>query len=154
MSVDPTHRGYALFCDDIRIEQGDKTTIVGAYDSEMLVHGDFPFLLPKFGIAIRYQEMRGKFKEEPVVWQIYLPGDDEKMPSLQFPVPDAPEMRIAVKRHPTDEDSNETHYLQIATNLIFSPLVFNQPGKLRVRALCGSIMVKLGSLRITRANAV
>jgi hypothetical protein len=43
--------GHALFCDDIRMEVGNKPSFMGCYSGEMNVPASFPAFLPKFGIA-------------------------------------------------------------------------------------------------------
>jgi len=40
-----TH-GFAIFCDDIRIELGNKSSLMGIYNGELL-SDNFPLLLPK-----------------------------------------------------------------------------------------------------------
>ncbi|WP_343819493.1 hypothetical protein ISN75_02610 [Dyella marensis] len=50
MSVD-TRSVYATFCDDIRFEAGNKISLIGVYDNEMLVQ-NIPTLLPKLGIVV------------------------------------------------------------------------------------------------------
>jgi hypothetical protein len=148
--TDPIHRGYTIFCDDIRNEIGGKTTFVGCYDAEMLVHGDFPCVLPKLAFSVRYQELRGVYTDEPVLLQIYLPGDADDEPTFSGELA-APELRKSVKLHP-DARRDLPRYLQITTNIISSPLAIPKPGEILIRALCGSEVVKLGSLLVRAAE--
>lgn len=150
--TDPIHLGYSIFCDDIRNEIGGKTTFVGTYDNEMYVHGDFPFLLPKFGIALRYMELRGAYTDEPVTFRIYLPGDDDGVPSFESPVTEIAKMREDLKAHP-DADQTSTRYLKVGTNVVLSPLVISRVGEIKVRAQCGPETVKLGTLLIVRGDS-
>lgn len=148
---EPIHRGHTIFCDDIRNEQGNKTTLVGVYDAEMRVNGDFPFLVPKFGLAIRYLEMRGAYKDEPVTLRVYMPGDEESVPSFEAQIPDVVEMRKSVKTHPIT-DQSAPRYLQVTTNVVISPLILAKEGQIKVRAQCGSEIVRLGALWIIRGD--
>jgi hypothetical protein len=150
--TDPTHLGYTIFCDDIRNEMGGKTSFVGVYENEMFIHGDFPCLLPKFGLGIRYMEKRGAYKSQPVTLRIYLPGDEENTPSLEAPISQIVEARKNLKAHP-DADQKAPRYLKIATNLIIAPLVIAKPGDIKVRAQCGSKIVKLGTLLVVRGES-
>jgi hypothetical protein len=146
--TDPILRGYVIFCDDIRHEFGGKLTFVGVYDGIMYAHGDFPFMLPKFGIAIRYMELRDAGLKDDVTIRIYMPGQDENgEPAFGGTLP-TQELRDTIKPHP-DVDPGLPRYLNIGTNLIFAPLIIPQKGMIKVRAVCGSEMLKVGSLLVT-----
>jgi hypothetical protein len=49
---------YAIICDDIRHEIGDKFSLIGVYGSDLQV-AQLPFLFPKLSVAIAYQNMQG-----------------------------------------------------------------------------------------------
>src|SRR5262245_20404964 len=138
--------GYTIFCDDIRSEQGGKHTFVGVYDGTMHVHGDFPFALPKFGMAVRYIEERGLFRDEEVVLNVFMPGDDESSPSIQGTLP-LREVRLNSQFHANDQ----AKYLQVGTIIVLAPTLIAKPGAIRVRAECGSEIVNLGSLQVLKA---
>jgi hypothetical protein len=147
--TEPLLRGYTIFCDDIRNEIGGKTTFVGVYDGILNIHGEFPFLLAKFGLGIRYMEKRDAFKDDVII-RIFMPGESEDgEPSFQGLLP-IREAREKVQVHP-DANPDAPRYLQLATNLVFSPLVIPQKGEMKVRAQCGSEIVKLGTLLIAKA---
>lgn len=147
--ADPIIRGYTVFCDDIRAEIGGKSTFVGVYDAVLNAHGEFPFLLPKFGMAIRYIEQRGIFTDENVTLYIVMPGEDEQSPSIQTSMPIS-EMRNAIPRNP-EGDPNAPRFLQAAANIVFAPLVIPTPGTIKIRAHCGAEVAKLGSLLVIKA---
>lgn len=149
--TDEVLRGHTIFCDDIRAEIGGKTTFVGVYDGVMIVHGDFPFLLPKFGMAIRYMEQRGIFTAEPVTLRVFVPGDADDSPSFVAMLP-AEEARKTVQMHP-NADPNALRYLLIGSNIVLSPFVIARPGEIKVRAECGSEIVKLGSLLVVPGDS-
>jgi hypothetical protein len=48
---------YAIICDDIRHEIGDKFSLIGVYGSDICV-AQIPFTLPKLGAVICYRNMR------------------------------------------------------------------------------------------------
>jgi hypothetical protein len=41
-----------IFCDDIRLEVGNKLSLMGVLGGDLSVDADFPVLLPKFGIMV------------------------------------------------------------------------------------------------------
>lgn len=122
--------------------------MVGVYAGVMYVNGEFPFLLPKFGIAINYMERRDAALTDDITIRIFLPGQEENgEPAFQGIVP-AKQMRETVKPHP-DADPALPRYLSIASNLIFSPLIIPQKGTIKVRAICGPETLRVGSLLVT-----
>jgi len=48
---------YAIVCDDIRHEIGDKFSLIGVYGSDICV-ARIPFSFPKLGAVISYRNMR------------------------------------------------------------------------------------------------
>src|SRR5215467_682878 len=68
--------GYTLFCDDIRLEVGNKVTLVGIYTTGMVVPQSFPITLPKFCLWINYQEpMDATWRE--IKFQVLAPGQEK-----------------------------------------------------------------------------
>ena len=149
--TDPTLRGYTIFCDDIRSEVGGKTTFVGTYDGVLFIHGEFPFVLGKFGMAIRYQEQKGVFTNEEATLRIFLPGDEANKASIEnlLPMQDA---RKNASPAPLDDDPSEIKYIAVGANLIFSPLVIPKAGTIKVWVQCGEETVKLGNLVVIKAG--
>jgi hypothetical protein len=150
--TEPLLRGYTIFCDDIRHEIGGKVTFAGVYEGIMFVHGDFPFVLAKFGLGIRYMERRDANLTEDINIQVFMPGQSEHDTPAFGGVLPAQDARNTVQPHADAAAALETpRYLQLATNLIFSPLIIPQKGTIKVRAYVGSERVKLGSLLVTQA---
>jgi hypothetical protein len=48
---------YAIICDDIRHEIGDKFSLIGVYGSDICV-AQIPFSFPKLGVVISYRDMQ------------------------------------------------------------------------------------------------
>ena len=48
--------GYTIFCDDIRQEVGNKTSLMGVYGPEMFVNQPFPAAMHRMGFHIMYRE--------------------------------------------------------------------------------------------------
>ena len=49
---------YAMICDDIRHEVGDKFSLIGVYGSDIYA-ANMPFLFPKLSVAIAYRHLKG-----------------------------------------------------------------------------------------------
>jgi hypothetical protein len=146
----PPIGGHAIFCDDIRFEEGGKLSLIGVYQGVMYIHGDFPFIVPKFGILIRYMEQVADFSHS-TTFKVFLPGDPDDVPTLVGQVP-LDEMRKAHVLQRELIDSSESKYFGLFANFIFAPLQLKEPGLIRVRAVCGDDVYKIGSLRIEKAG--
>ncbi|MDY6950872.1 MAG: hypothetical protein SWE60_05125 [Thermodesulfobacteriota bacterium] len=48
---------YAIICDDIRHEMGDKFSLIGIYGSDIYV-AQIPFLFPKLCVVVAYRHMQ------------------------------------------------------------------------------------------------
>src|SRR5262245_36906957 len=53
--------GFAHFCDDVRHEEGNKLSLMGLYQNDLIFPGTvaFPVSVPKFVILIMYYEIIG-----------------------------------------------------------------------------------------------
>lgn len=141
--------GITLFCDDIRFEQNQKITFVGAYGPEMLVFGNLPAVLPKLGFYV----------------QIRLPPDSAKPSRVNIYFPDSKDDEPAVTAEISPPDENEVEKTKkglgagtiaiLATNIpiVISPAVINSEGLIKVRVVCGDTILKAGTLKITRIDA-
>jgi hypothetical protein len=141
--------GTTLFCDDIRFESFNKTSLIGLYGYEMLLFGNFPAQLPKLGMfcCLRFHKSQ---KVSGIKIQIYFPGDVEESPSHtqevgfqfeadNFPLPDPAEY------------PDPSEYYGFNHPFLFSPVIIKQPGYVRIRATAGSNRIKAGSLKIRAA---
>jgi hypothetical protein len=116
----------------------------------MLVHGEFPLTLPKFGFGISLLQRRELF-EANVEVQIFLPGDTEESPSLALQASEALEGAVAdqtaaaVEGLPRDDE----RIIFMHMNLVAAPLILKEPGIMKVRAaLHRGDVIRLGSIRI------
>jgi len=138
--------GFSLFCDDIRAEVAGKTSVMGIYQVDMLVQQDFPILLAKFGILVKYYEEPGAFTED-VVLKILLPGDNKDSPALQFDIP-RQSIISAANPYKLEEDQDKVHSLTIP--VLLSPVQIQKEGFVKVRATCGDVTTNLGSLMVRK----
>jgi hypothetical protein len=140
--------GYSIFCDDIRVEIDQKLTFVGAYSAAMVVHGQFPATLPKLGFSITLFEPieLAKARTEEVIVNIYLPNDPDDKPTFTINLPPNPDQVELDERECANEDGPLLMIMN--ANLISAPLVIKGPGLIKVRALYGGKVIRLGSLKV------
>lgn len=142
--------GYSIFCDDIRQEATGKITFVGVYTNHMVVHGSFPFLLPKLGVWIQYNQ-RPEHVVKPIRFAIFLPTDAEDSPSIVMEMPEAQTEEAIAKSgylardFSLSDDENPT-FVGLGTQTVFSPFIIPSPGLIRVRAIRGDKFARLGGL--------
>jgi hypothetical protein len=151
----PDVYGYTIFCDDIRREVDGKFSFIGAYSGTMFVHVPFPVTLPIFGLAITLFQKKTIFVPE-VGLQIFLPGDPEDAPSIQAKGHESTEGAVAAATaaatdalHPDARGPEEDRYVILHNQLRFTQLMIKQPGVVKVRAVIGDDMIRLGSLRVS-----
>lgn len=73
-----------IFCDDIRMEVGNKTTIVGAYHGTMDIAAKLPLTLPQLCASVVIKAPKGMefqklhlrlFKDEVLLTELVIPED-------------------------------------------------------------------------------
>jgi len=139
----PTPFGYTIFCDDIRHELDGKTTLVGIYATDMIFRIPLPAILPKLGFVIKYFERPGE-SSDPVKIQIFLPGDEQDKPTIEAELP-YEEMRA--RPPPSDPEAKDPR-IGVSLNLGMAPFKVAKEGRIKVQAIRGSEVIRLGSLRV------
>jgi len=143
------YTAFTIFCDDIRDEVGGKVSFIGVYQSRsMFIHGTFPVTIPKFGFAVHYAQKKEIFVQ-PNALRIYLPGDDPEKPSIEA---EFPRVEDALKSQARSSETS-TPFIVAMARFVVAPLVINQPGTIKVRAVQGDEMIRLGALRVIQAPA-
>lgn len=140
--------GITTFCDDIRFEQFGKLTLVGCYGSELLLHEQFPYLLPRLGIFVQLRFPPNQ--RSPSQIKIYFP-ENENEPAITMDIPtQTQEDTQKLSLHSLDPDITT----QLATNIPFiaGPIMLEKEGYIKVRVLCGDQLLKVGTLRIRKAT--
>jgi len=148
--------GFTIFCDDIRDEVGGKTSLIGTYQSVMVIHAPFPATLPKFGFHIEILESAELAMERdfPIEISIYLPGDDEDKPSLSGTLPADPDgAKATLDNLPWRPTGMRPLIAHVTLNWIASPFPLKEPGAIRVLAKYKSDIIRCGSLQVIRAPA-
>jgi hypothetical protein len=149
----PEAFGYTIFCDDIRFEIGNKITYTGVYSDKMLTHTGFPTVLPKLCFAVSYWQEGVKIVT-PIKFVIFLPNDPDDKPSVEFGIADKTveetlkkvEDRIAIENR-----GEKIGFAVFRTQISINNLVITEPGSMKVRAVRGEQLIRLGSLEIDAA---
>jgi hypothetical protein len=144
--------GFSLFCDDIRAEVGGKMSVMGIYQADMVFPPsvEFPILIPKFCILIKYYELKDAFNDD-IIMRVYMPGDAKGAPSLALPFPRTQLNTDTPPPYPLDDDQERIFNLTFP--LAVAPFQINQAGFIKVRAVCGSTITNLGSLMVRVARS-
>lgn len=153
MKLRPTPEafGHAIFCDDIRMEVGNKLTFAGCYFGIMFLNSDFPATISRFCVAVEYSQERGKVIL-PIKFVIFLPNDPEDKPSIEFgPSPEVNEQGIQDMEAYTIDLGVSPDIATVNAQIGIGGLSIAQPGAIKVRAVRGGELVRLGTLRIMRA---
>lgn len=130
-----------IFCDDIRHEVNGKISFIGVYSGKLFVH-DFPITLPKLCLDIKIRTPIDLPFEELT---ISVFKDDEVLEEIIIDKEQCKEANEAI-----NNGSDEFRVLSAAFQLIFSPIEFERPCKLRVRAQTESEEIKGLALQIEK----
>lgn len=138
MPIEP--HGSTIFCDDIRPEIGNKFSLMGIFQGDMVLHVPFPATLPKLGLFITYSEAMSDAPTNMAL-KVYFPNDPEDKPSFIVPV-EWPEDAS------TQNPAPDTTIRQIKMQFVLSPVVLKEPGRIKVRMEKQGSIIKLGSLKL------
>lgn len=139
--------GYTLFCEDVRHEVDGKITMVGVLGAEIVLQADLPSTLPQLSVWVIFCEALNDSFDSLTI-ELALPGRsyEDAIIRAEFPSEQA-------QREPIldDVDADE---LRAVMNFQFKlgPIVIDQPGRIRVRAIRNGLAIPLGSMLI-RSNA-
>ena len=137
--------GHTIFCDDIRLEVGGKVTYVGAYTGTMNIHAMFPVTLPKFAIAIFFNQKKEIFTAN-LGLRIFMPGDTQDKASIEGEVEEIPSG--VAEQNVIENSAPDKNYTLMGTSMVFAPFIIKEPGLIKVRVLRDSKMHRLGVLRV------
>jgi len=114
-----------------------KITYVGGYMGSMFVKTGFPATLPKFCIAVHFMQ---KEAASGLKLHIFLPGDTDEKASIQADIEEPP------------QSIGPSEFILIGVNAVFTPLLIEQPGMIKVRILRNGVLHRVGSLNVAPAS--
>lgn len=137
--------GFTLFGDDVRVELGNKISLMGLYQSDMLfpMSLKLPFAMSKFVLQIMYYEMLGAIESDFSFKVTYGPNDHD--------IAEVPVLRknLATSAVPVGEEDPEgsERIIHLRIPLVLAPFQVSEMGRIRVRArYSDGAVLKLGSI--------
>lgn len=128
----------ALFCDDVRQEQGNKYSLMGCYGDELIIER-LPALLPRLGVQLRAITPTDRpFKK--LVFRAFL--NDELLAEIDVP---KEQLTAAMELVASKEDAQR---LTVMAIMGFSPLPISEDSKLRIEAETEDEILRGGALKI------
>jgi hypothetical protein len=138
--------GYTIFCDDIRHEITGKTTLVGVYNSQLIVTDSLPVTLPQICAAITLRLLPPEERVKPII-KIFRSDQEEPIFVCEADI-EPVEPQLLPLRPPHLELDSVT-FMQMGITAHMQNLVISEPCALKVRAFIGDDEVRLGSLQIS-----
>jgi hypothetical protein len=135
--------GITIFCDDIRRERDNKTSLIGVYGDELILFTPPPVVLPKLGFHIDARFPIDNVIDEDVNLVIYFPGDPEEAPRINEKIPwksGEPPAKI-----PFPDAVPAFHFLKY---YVLSPVEIREVGHIRVRLLYSGHRIRVGALHV------
>lgn len=116
---------YVIYCDDIRVEVGNKQSLMGVYNTELVVP-QLPTTLPKLAACVRaFTPADRPFKE--VIVKAML--DDQ----IIAEIPTDPALFAQMKNTPAyDEDGESISYGEIGIVMGFAPFIIQNESRLKI----------------------
>lgn len=118
---------HAIFCDDIRHEQGGKLTLVGVYSGALLVPS-FPAVLPKLCLVLNVITPASQpFKK----LKLRILRDTDTLAEGDVSAESLSSTAATSFKGVTIDDADRLH--SVMAHFVFSQLKLDGPGRIRVR---------------------
>jgi hypothetical protein len=148
----PDVYGFTVFCEDIRREIHGGVSLIGVVSGAISVSGQFPVNIPKFSFAVALLQRRPVFNPNVRVW-IFLPGDDDQNASIQTALAEPqPGATVAALNATTPIKEKDQAYATLNGHLTFAPLTLKTEGVIKVRAIIGEKIYRLGALFVSQQS--
>jgi len=143
-----TRYAHCFFCDDIRYEIGNKTTLIGLYSGEMFV-SQMPSILPKLCFHVECTTS----VDNPFRTMTFRISDGDTV-LLEQAIPDQ-ELAVACEnllKKNSPDDPLVT--LSMGMNLVASPFLVDKPTTVIVNVIADKEEILAGKLRIKQGDAL
>jgi hypothetical protein len=143
--------GSTIFCDDIRHEIGNKTSIIGIYSATIYVQ-EFPANIAKFGIVAYFNEPKRMAQDRkfPIQIQVLLPNEEEHLFSVNLP-PLSSEDIANLPTSGLSADPDIPSLITLKAEFILSPLKIEKPGRIKVEVVYGADRIHIGTIAVNAA---
>jgi hypothetical protein len=129
----------AIFCDDIRKEEGNKLSYMGVYTGFLGVT-NFPAILPRLCVALTLRLSPDMVPSNELRFRLCI--DDAVSAEYAVPAETLADSRLTASK------IGDERFTQFGTIFQMFPVQLSGPCSLRVRAICDGEEVKGGSLTI------
>lgn len=139
---------FALFCDDIRYELGNKVTLVGLYNADLLA-SDLPLFLPRLGVVLHFRHPIA-FKLSSLAFKVTSNGDlvfQSEMPSNVLA-----EQGDLPRQRPDGQEPSS--HRTLTTHVIVPPMTVTSTCTLRASFIANGVEFLAGKLHISKAQSL
>jgi hypothetical protein len=131
-----------IWCDDVRVEAGNKFSLMGVYGGEMLVPA-FPFTIEKLCLSCKTStDIKKPFK------QLKLVVSKDKTIMAQVEMSEMANQQEA----PVEHIKNGARYISVLSLIILRQIVIDKPVTFRVKLISETGEVKGHGLRVELAQ--
>jgi len=140
--------GYAIFCDEVRIENTGKQIYIGVYNYEMVIPTGFPVRLRSLAVIANLAERPNESRDD-VKFIVSYSGIDKPIAETIVPRADLDALP-APQREPEDGDLFDPI---MAMTVVFNMVDVNLsgPGRITVAAERGSESIHLARLKVSHS---
>ena len=132
---------HTIWCDDVRMELGNKMSLMGVYSSELLVP-TFPFVLQKLCLSCKVRtDIKKPFKQLKIV----VSKNDEVMAELDMTETLSEQDNVLIQK------KDGAKYIDAQTFIILGQLVIDKPAIFKVKAITETGEIKGHGLRVELA---
>lgn len=131
-----------VYCDDVRQEIGGKYSIMGIYNSDLIVTS-FPSTLTKLCVQVT---IRFPIQTNAKNLVVKVMNANETLAEIPLPEGDLQAMRMEILKN--DEEPDEVQFLGVAVNLQFPSLQVGQRAKIRSFAIVDGTEIKGNNLMV------
>lgn len=137
---------FCQFCDDIRSEVGNKTSLMGVYSGDMFVP-QIPIVLPKLCATVF---CRTKCGNEIISLSISV-SSRQRGVITEASVDEATIQKLQARVHADESTDDPFEWINIGMNLTMSPFPIEAEDMLSVVVVANGEVLKAGRLRIRQA---
>ncbi|MBB2930992.1 DUF6941 family protein [Paraburkholderia silvatlantica] len=137
---------YCHFCDDVRLEVGNKSSLMGVYGGDLQVPS-FPYVLPKFAVVTFIRTHIDK----PISTLVFEVRDGSDV-LVRHEVP--PEELASAQRTilARDDGSEPAQAVALGATTFLSPLSLNQPTVVKAVVICDGEEMIAGKLYVRQMD--
>lgn len=138
---------FAVFCDDIRHEVGNKASLIGIYNGDLLA-SDLPIFMPRLGVMF---QLRTALDYELSNVTYKITSGDEIVMQVDITVEAGPGQSRISESRPDGQDP--TSFRSVVSFLAIPPMTFTSPCTLRAIAIANGVEYMAGKLHVSKVPA-